>query len=226
VRRDTDHLDGVDPIRAFDVLLDRAVRDAVRSAGKVGWRAVSLARAIGATFAAQLPRRTATRSSALYALAGAESCAARRRWRWQPMLAAAGRSDAGLDAELDAAREAMAGPGGRVGLARDGLRRPAARCAAWATWSTAGRGRPRAARRRVRPGGARRRPGCASAAEQRRYRKPVTDLLWRVGDALRDRPGGDEAQVVGPLAAWWALSAGGLELIDLLDTSRPRRRPG
>jgi len=238
VRRDTDFLDGIDPDPAFpDMLLDRTVRDAVRlGAAAVGQRASSIARSIRTSFDGLLHSvGTTTRFQERgHALAALESCAlAAALGTWQPILRATGRDPADIDLEVEAAREhmgnvfaayleadaldfalrraALRALGNLVDAA--GPRRTPARAAAFALAAVAGSKWARD----------------LSPDNLKRFRKPVTDLLWRVGDALRSgRADRRDAPALGELVAWWVLCVGGVDLVQLVrhDSAEDEARVG
>ncbi|HUH03684.1 MAG TPA: serine/threonine-protein kinase, partial [Kofleriaceae bacterium] len=226
VRRATDFLDGLEADAAYpDELLDRVVRDAARvGARALATRAGAIARGLRAGFDARLP--AATGSGGMiedrgHALAAVESCTrAAALALWEPVLIAAGRAPIALDDtrahmaevlggyleqhELDFAlrRTALRGLGNLADAGEGPSER--GRAAAFALAAVAG---------------SRWAASAPSPSARKRFRKPVTDLFWRLGDAL-----GHGQAPVGQVAAWWSLCAGAPELLELLEPDEDAAR--
>ncbi len=235
-RRVTDFLDDIDPDPAFpDDSLERAVASAVRvNARAVATRAASIARSIAASFDAML-RVAGTAGGTderAHALSAVESCTrAAALALWQPLLLAAGRDPIDLAGDLAAARAHMGAVLSGYLEADEldfALRRVALRGLGHLVDVTgAERDRSQAAAFALRALAGSRWATRARANNLRRFRKPVTDLLWRLGDAIRadgDDPALGRAATLGRVAAWWALCAGGLELLSLVDPETPAVR--
>ena len=204
-----------------DVLRDRAVRAAVRLGPDAALRrARTVARSISASVDTSLRAASTSSSTAErgHALAAVESCArAAALGLWQPILAAAGADSTEIDRDADDARRhmgqvfagyleldeldyalrrtALRALGNLIDAAPDGSR---GRVAAFSLSALAESKWARTVDRKARA----------------RFRKPVTDVLWRVADSL-DADDGARPRL-GPLAAWWAISVGGTEFLELM----------
>lgn len=224
IGRDTDFLDGIDPDPAFpDVLLDRAVRDAVRlGPAAAARRARTVARGIGGSFDTSLRAASTTESLAErgHALAAVESCArAAALGLWQPILEAAAEDASDLDRDAVAAQRHM----GEVFagyLALDkldyALRRTALRALGNLIDAAPLDGRGRVAAFSLSALAESEWARTVDRKSRTRFRKPVTDVLWRVADSLDVDTTDGARPRLGPLAAWWAIAVGGAEFLELL----------
>jgi len=230
IKRDTDFLDNIDPDPSFpDVLLDRICRDAVRlGPAKVHRRAAQTATSIGATFDSLVAeaRQSRDRATRSHALAAVEACTRAATLRlWQPILRAAGQDTAKLSATMDEVCLHM-GELFALELSADELdytmRRSALRVLSnlidgtpAPNADTAGSVRGRTAARALAALANSKWARNFERSQLRRFRKPITDLLWRLADALNPR---DEAgaSTLAPLGAWWVVSTGSIEFMHLL----------
>jgi serine/threonine-protein kinase len=224
IARDTDFLDGIDPDPAFpDVLLDRAVRDAVRlGPAAAARRARTVARGIGGSFDTSLRAASTTESPIErgHALAAVESCArAAALGLWQPILAAAGDDASGLDRDADAAQRHMGEVfAGYLELDKldYALRRTALRALGNLIDAAPENARGRVAAFSLSALAESQWAKTVDRKARTRFRKPVTDVLWRVADSLDVDPGDGGRPRLGPLAAWWAIAVGGTEFLELM----------
>ncbi len=230
IKRDTDFLEDIDPDPSFpDVLLDRTARDAVRlGPAKVHRRAAQIAQSIGGTFDSLLreARDSRDRATRSHALAAVEACTrAATLGLWKPIMLAAGQDPAKLSAQLDEACVHM-GEVFATELSADELdytmRRSALRVlsnlidgtpapAAAGSSSVRGRTAAQALAALANSKWARN----FERSQLRRFRKPITDLLWRLADALNPRDD-DGVSSLAPLGAWWVISTGSIEFMHLL----------
>lgn len=219
VRRATDFLDGLEADAAYpDEVLDRLVRDAARvGARSLATRAAAIPRGLRSSFDALLPAATGTAGvieDRGHALAAVESCTrAAALALWEPVLIAAGRDSIAIDDTLAHMGETFAGYLEQRELDFV-LRRTALRGLGSLADAAGGAGeRGRAAAFALSAVAASRwAANVPSASARKRFRKPVTDLFWRLGDALADG-----TAPIGQVAAWWSLCAGAPELLELLE---------
>ncbi|HTM21861.1 MAG TPA: serine/threonine-protein kinase, partial [Kofleriaceae bacterium] len=218
IRADTDFLDGLEPDPSDPHRLLEAMAASARRVGasRVAERARFTARSLRGCFETALPAAAGDPDPERRAAACAtlESCArAAALALWEPILAAAGAPAGGLAAELGETRAAMVrllAPRLAVTASEHAFHRSALRVLALcadggepigqvlsaveaAPWLTAG------------------------SREAGRFRKPLSDLLWRAVDGTRRATLHHDPHLVPRFAAWWAVtSATGMRLLEPL----------
>jgi serine/threonine-protein kinase len=220
---ETDFLDGLAEDPAFpDVALDRAVSDALRvGADRVVERARAHARSLGGVYEEALERAQAAADARECGqeLASAESALrAAALGLWVPLSAAAARPTDELEAtRAGMARLATGLLDGASGPNAFALRRLALRTLGLVIDATSAaqpgqesaRGSTMAASLAALTGSAWA-GRLAGSREASRYRKPVRDVLGRLGDGTRGEAEG--AELPPDVLLWWTLCASGIGL--------------
>lgn len=229
IRRHTDYLDGIDPDPTdLDLLLQRSVTSAVRvGADKVAPRVVALMRSLRPTFEAAISRieQNDDAGSEAQSLAAAESCArAMALALWEPILEAADQPQTSRDdVSALAARTAALLRGTRPEFAkhRTALRMLGSLADAASTPDERGEMAAFISQALAGPSWVRH----LEKREASRFQKPLGDLLWRIMDGAKepDRPAPSSA-LFARFAAWWAVAAPAVDLLDYLSRTEPAAR--
>ena len=228
IHRRTDFLDSIAPDPSFpDELLERTVSDAVRvGAHSVQLRAATAAKSIGACFESALASapQADDYNQRGHITGIVESCArASALGLWQPILEASDYNTDSVDHTVRHTRKQMAGAlmktleANRLdfSLRRTTLRALGNLVDAHSAHQEQDEHRGSSAAFALSALTKSKWARDLNRTELVRFRKPVTDLLWRVSDALQGACG-HTGRDLGLLAAWWAISVEGIELLNLL----------